>query len=196
MGAKGKYMPKYAEKAKELIAQGIDKKETAKKLGISIRTLFYWKEKNPEFADKLDEGEEIFWTMLGLRMLDIMAEGYCRIEVAAEFGISVTTLDDWVKDENKLKPYWDIGHTASFAWWWKKVRVTLDDPKANRAAVALLIWKMKVSFGLFDNLLMENMIRDVGVSDKEIIEAEVRLKRIIEIERKSEVKQVECSSGT
>jgi transcriptional regulator with XRE-family HTH domain len=62
MGAPSKYRPEMLEQILELMAQGMSQAEVAREIGISKRTWLNWKEKNPDFADAVDEGT---WRSLG-----------------------------------------------------------------------------------------------------------------------------------
>ena len=171
-------------RAREAISKGDSVAEICKELGISKRVFYLWHEKNVKFQQVVLDNIGVFWAVMGMKLIELSQEGMCKIEIAAEFGVGISTFHLWINDEDKLKPYWDVAHTQSFAWWWRKVRNTIEDPKTNKAGIALLIWTMKVRFGLFDTMVMERLTETTGVSDKVIVEAEVRLKKIWEEERR------------
>jgi hypothetical protein len=179
---KSKYSKEVAEQAKEIIACGDNYTELAKKLGIGRRTLYYWRKHNPGFEEKLAQGDEIFWTWMGIRLIEQAANGLSKIEIAAFFGVSYYTLLDWVKNEEKLKPFWDIAYPKSFSWWWQQAREVINDPKKSKSAAIMIIFSMKKIFGLFDAVEMDDLLGDTGVSKEEMVKVEYRLKKIVEIE--------------
>lgn len=59
MGKPTKYVPsRYIPLARALAAAGHLDTETAELMGISTRTLYYWRNKHPEFAEALQAGKE------------------------------------------------------------------------------------------------------------------------------------------
>ena len=75
------------------------------------------------------------------KVVELMSEGYAKVEVAVALGITRETLNAW--DNDSTKPEFSdavrLGEEASEAWWMTKGRVNLE----NREFSATL-WYMNM----------------------------------------------------
>jgi hypothetical protein len=60
-------------------------------------------------------------------VVDLMAEGASKAEVAAELGISRETLNEWTKSNQVFSVAIKEGEALSEAWWLKQGRVNLQN---------------------------------------------------------------------
>jgi hypothetical protein len=182
------YTPEVAEIAKEMIIEGELKTDIAKYLGIHQNMIGFLVKKNPEFEQKLQEGYEILWQWLGIRLIEMATEGLSKVECASRFGIPISTFRKWINDENRLKPYWEIAYTESFSWWWRQAREVISDPKKSKSAAVMIIFSMKKIFGLFDTVEMDDLadkLSGAGYSKEERDKIEYRIKKLVRYEIES-----------
>ncbi len=67
------------------------------------------------------------------QVIELMREGYAKVEVAAELGICKDTLNEWTNDSTKpeFSAAIKLGSQLSEAWWMKKGRINLENREFN-----------------------------------------------------------------
>ena len=67
-------------------------------------------------------------------VVDLMSQGYAKVEVAVALGISRDTLDAWSKDPEKpeFSDAVRAGEMASEAWWMTQGRIALRETGFNQ----------------------------------------------------------------
>lgn len=66
-------------------------------------------------------------------ILDIMRTGGIKASVASALEISVRRLSKWLREYPELGELMELGETHSHAWWFKRGKDNLDNPKFNHA---------------------------------------------------------------
>ncbi len=77
-------------------------------------------------------------------VLDLMKDGALINECAAEIGVDADTVRRWRRTHPEFNEVFSLARTCAQAWWEKKARKNLDNPKFNT-----ILWSinMRNSFG-------------------------------------------------
>ena len=104
-GRPTKYDPKFCQEAIDYMAEGFSTKAFAGHIGVSLSTVYLWKEEHPEFSEALKAAQAAGaqWWEDKLRQIASGGEGNAT---AAIFGVKNRSQEEW-KDRR------DLDHTSS-----------------------------------------------------------------------------------
>lgn len=107
-GAKVRYLPQYADQARRLCAMGMTDREIAQVLGVARGTVNYWKNKHPEFAAAMDReplkpDRSKYRPEHPEQARKLCLLGYTNPELGEFFGVSKSTIDNWIADIDEFR---------------------------------------------------------------------------------------------
>lgn len=73
-----------------------------------------------------------------LQMIDLSRQGYSEVEIAAEIGVSVTTLKGWAERYEEFSIAYEIGQALHESWWLQKGKAGLDMRSFNTSLFKFL----------------------------------------------------------
>jgi len=71
----------------------------------------------------------------GQRILDLAKDGYLKVEIAAELGIPIRKLSEFIKTYPDFAELMEMATTLSQAWWVKRARIAVMDKNDKFAAI-------------------------------------------------------------
>ncbi len=90
------YKPEFCQQMIDLAAQGYSMNGVAGKLGVTRRTLYYWRDAHPEFAEAMEiaiTAAGAFWEERLIEMSKDGAKGNASVVI---FGVKNRAREDWL----------------------------------------------------------------------------------------------------
>ena len=154
-----------------LVKEGKNLAEISKEMGIYESTLIFWARRlkeEPGFEDFVEAYKKMaspheyereqFYTMLGLKLALMRAQGLHWVEIAAEFDVNMSTLHLWRKNP-KVAEFLEVAEPKYMTYWLQIMRKAMQD---NRSNATLVVYALRKWVGLYEEMTLDDRFNIVG----------------------------------
>ena len=174
----------------DVIRKGTLPQDAPKELGVNKFTIVGWEKKIKfsedeeerklfqEYLDLYNEAiqgqKDVYFTAIGLKMLEYRSEGLHWVEIAAKFDISMATMNKW-KNNPIVSEIMEIAEPKYNSYWLSKLKGSMDNARSN---TGLVMYAMGKYIGIFEGMSLDDRF-NITADDKQK-EAYQRITTILE----------------